>query len=198
MQIKTRNRTMEFSLQVSPPSIASTPDPDDDCIGDIIETLCSVDSDVIMVWDDFPFRLSWDYVIADIWNDILLMLRSINQGVESFTIHWPCQAFFCRWEFRLKDTTMTIDAHWLSVCGRVEDQLRQKKHQIEISIIAFVEEWRALLSIVREILSKAGYSPNSLFGFAALVHELECSTTNDRIRSRDPYETENRMSGPPI
>ena len=112
---------MAFSLQVSSPSISSLPDPEDEEIGEILETLCSNDDYVILLWNDFPIRLSWNYVISDIWSDILLMLRSINHDVEGFTIQWPCQAFFARWDFRLKETTLTIDAatDWTLGGGRI-------------------------------------------------------------------------------
>jgi hypothetical protein len=158
-----------FRIQTSNPRISGEYDPDDETLDESVETCFLLNTEMaLIVWQGVFIPLHYKYTISTILLDILNMLQILldkQDGVLDLT--WPSNDFNTRWVMSWQDDILTIDAEWNSVLGRVENILN-KLDTLHLSKSEFIYEWKALLEVIINCLTKCGYNESTVCDFKKL------------------------------
>jgi hypothetical protein len=160
---------MEFCIQVSNPKPFYFRNKADESVRDAIESIFPMNTEyAIMVWSGIYIPLSYKYDLSVMYDDIVPMITSMldtDEGEE--TIEWGSNTFLAKWNMIWKFDDLRISAQWHSVTGFTE-LLLSSRSCISISRLAFLAEWKALLRMILQCLSNAGYNDQHLLDLSEL------------------------------
>lgn len=119
----------------------------------LMQLTYTLNSRVIIRWNDYPINICMKYDIASMIGDIYQMVDNLLLWKKNeFNVSWPSSAFMAIWECTLVDETLTIKAYWTSIPGPTEEleKLRQRPDTIQVNLKHFLSEWYKLLLKIKE------------------------------------------------
>lgn len=185
---------MSFYMQAGNPEYKKKFDKSDRTLSDAIETVFPMDTEaVIMMWNHIAVPLSYKYDIGYMIEDIISLLRKIELEEECFfEISWLPDTFRCDWMIHKKKDSLTIQAVWESVTGKLEFLLN-KCNTIEIKADDFISEWKMVLEKIIQGLEQSGYTGEKLRGMESLVDCYDSIKTYGKLycayRTQVTYRT---------
>lgn len=155
---------MDFQIEIEPYQRLDSMDPEDTTASEAIETLYRSGPAVRIhmgprTWA--TLRVSGG--VSDIFNDIIRMLKRLDQGVYPFEVSFLCSSFTAIWKFSESNGVLTIKTLWTAVVGMANGsevrgaQFNDAVTQLVVEKKAFVAEWRKLVAQISRDLSSAGY-----------------------------------------
>lgn len=162
-----------FVLQGSQPRTLGTHDPQDESLGDAIQTVFMSNTErAIMLWHQWGILLDYRYDWGVIVDDVVVMIGRLQSELSgSCVIEWPSNTFSARWKLEWNADELSVDTHWQAVRGVAVETLNGRS-RIRVLRDQFLNEWKRPLQIIAEALFAAGYAGSSLRGFQALVDVL--------------------------
>jgi len=146
---------MGFWIQASKPRYSGEMDIMDESLEEAIETLFPLNTECFyIVWNNIHIPLSYKYDASIMYVDIIRMINTLLSTKEGeFRINWPSNTFHSTWEIKYSEDTISIQAAWESVCGKIEHILNTSGG-ISISKKEFISEWKEILLVILKGLKK--------------------------------------------
>jgi hypothetical protein len=158
---------MYFLIDVEPYQRLDVRDPEDSTVSEAIESVYRAGPAVrIHMAPGTWIRLPMSGGVSDIYNDVIRMLRNLEQGVYPFEITFLCSSFTAIWRFSESTGVLAIGTSWSAVDGTSNgSEIRDACFNHAISQIVvqkqkFVTEWQKLLTTIKHDLLYAGYGSN--------------------------------------
>ena len=160
---------MRFCIQASHPKTTKTFDSDDETLGECVETVFPLDTEMaLMNWLGVFVPLNYKYSISTILSDILEMLDAVLEKEQGkFEVVWPSSDFNGRWSLFWESDNLVIEANWESVIGDTEILLNSRG-PVKMGKSAFLNEWKALLEVVLSGLLDCGYDESVIADISKL------------------------------
>ena len=173
---------MSFYMQAGNPEYKKNFDKSDVTLSDAVETVFPMDTEaVIMMWNHIAIPLSYKYDIGYMMDDIISLLCKIESEEEcSFKISWLPDTFRCDWMIHKKKDSLTIQAVWESITGKLELLLNQC-NTIELKADDFISEWKMVLEKIIQGLEHSGYTGEKLRGMVRLVDRYDSIKTYGKL-----------------
>ena len=160
---------MSFRIEMEPYKTLGVRDPEDTTVSEAIESVYrpgpAVRGPKIRI---HLTRQTWVTVpveggVSDIYNDLVWMLKKLEQGVDPLEVRFLCSCFTAIWRFSESNGALTIRTSWTSVIGTSNGCEIRDAHfnndvsQFVVNKKTFVAEWRRLLGRIKCDLLRAGY-----------------------------------------
>ncbi len=154
---------MQFYIQAGSPRSTETFDETDINLSEAIESVFPLYTENgIIVWNGVYIPLSYKYDISVMIIDIINMLSTLKANEEGdMQISWSSDSFDAVWNLRWNLSEIVISSEWNNVLGDVVDILKTKP-VVKLEKEHFFSEWKMMLKIVKDELSKAGYTDSKL------------------------------------
>lgn len=130
-------------------------DPEDETLGEMIETIFPLDTDdLVLDWSGIQFELNYKYDISMMLEDILPLLQELRSTPNgNMMINWASSGFPYRWKVEWEQPDLEI--HVLSYDST--DKMFKTQDLVRDSISHFIDEWITILEVVHSASCRAGY-----------------------------------------
>lgn len=140
-------------------------DPEDLSVSEAIWSIyLNYDDYIIITFGDYLIHLDKRGDISVMYNDIIYMLKNLNENKTEFLTSFLSSGFTAYWNFKKEENLITITPQWFAVgLEKKETKLfienvREANIPITLSIDVFMSEWHRLLESIKNDLLKTGYT----------------------------------------
>jgi len=161
-----------FKIEISERESYLKRDIEDSSISEALETIYQGNANFDIIWNKITIHVSLDSDMCMIIFDIKRMFKELkkNKTEGTFTISWGSPSFFTQWDFEVKEKILIIDSYWTTVNGNMNSLRKPNNKKIIVDKDYFLEEWRKVLSVIKEDLLKAGYNETNIEDFQFLIN----------------------------
>lgn len=137
---------MYFEIQISNPSIRDRSHEERENLSSaLLAIFPEVTEDAIMIWNWVPVRISYNFDLSVMIEDVLLMLNEIlNSDHGSMVTFFGANTFTVEWSLSWVEEKIDISAKWESVAGCYEDLLNSR-NVLKFNKDQFLSEWKTIL-----------------------------------------------------
>jgi hypothetical protein len=160
---------LDFRMQAGCPRSAHVLDEEDENVCSAMQSVFPLNAEsAYMVWNGVHVPLGYKYTVSFMIQDIVLILdRLATEDVGQMTNRWPVQELAAVWHLQWEGEVLEIRSEWTTAPGGTEAQLARHP-SLTMNKAAFISEWKQVLAVVLEALTKAGYGDAQLADLAKL------------------------------
>ncbi|MEJ5102671.1 hypothetical protein [Chryseobacterium sp. MYb328] len=122
------------------------------------------DENVIITFGNYLIHLDKRGDIAGMYNDIIRMLKCLNENNSEFLTSFLSSGFTVYWNFKKEENSITITPTWFSAglkhreTDLFVEHVREVNFPITVTTDVFISEWHKFLKNIKEDLLKVGYT----------------------------------------
>ncbi|GEN78243.1 hypothetical protein [Chryseobacterium hagamense] len=122
------------------------------------------DENVIITFGNYLIYLDKRGDIAGMYNDIIYMLKDLNENENEFQMSFLSSGFTVYWNFKKEENLITITPKWISAGLKDREtnlfvqNVREANFPITVNTDVFISEWHKLLKNIKDDLLKVGYT----------------------------------------
>lgn len=151
-----------FRIKITNEALIGEIDLDDETVAEaIFSTYSNYTYDILLMWNDLVIPLDRRGDISDIYNDIVFMLDSLKKNKRDLITSFLSSTFTAKWHIQSEGEFLTILPKWITVAfsgKKLSDN--QKINRLLVRKIDFINEWDALLKVIKLDLTRVGYNKN--------------------------------------
>lgn len=140
-------------------------DVEDTSVSEAIWSIYPNDDETVMItFGNYLIYLDKRGDIAGMYNDIIHMLKCLNENNSEFLTSFLSSGFTVYWNFKKEKNSITITPTWFSAGQKhIETNLfvqnvREVNFPITVNTDVFISEWHKFLKNIKEDLLKVGYT----------------------------------------
>lgn len=155
-----------FIIKITNEVLIGKIDPDDETVSEaIFSTYSDYTYDILLMWNELVIPLDRRGDLSEIYNDIVFMLDSLKKNKRDFIVSFLSSTFTAKWHIQFEGEFLKISPKWITVTfSGKQPSDNQKMNRLLVRKIDFINEWNALLKVIKQDLTRVGYNKN-LKGF---------------------------------
>jgi len=120
--------------------------------------------EIVITFGDYLIHIDKKGDISGIYNDIIYMLKDLNENENEFQTGFLTSGFTAYWNFKKEKNSITISPKWISAglmskkTNLFIQNVREANFPITVNTEVFISEWHKLLKSIKDDLLKVGYT----------------------------------------
>lgn len=154
-----------FKIEFNKTPKKGTIDAEDISVSEAIwSTYPTYDEEIIISFGNFLIFLDKKGDISTLYNDIVTMLKKLNEYRGEFETSFLSSGFTVYWNFKKEKKAITITPKWISAGLKNKEtnlfieNLKEANIPITIDVKIFISEWNKFLKSIKDDLLEVGYT----------------------------------------